>query len=97
MGERELVSRYLHVPAARFLNSLPTLLSAGYLNRLLDEGPADARVAGVPVVPLNLGAAERGSSRHEVSVSRWGMRSRTGDKFRVKEKVRLDPETFSKG
>ena len=85
------------MPAARFLNRPLTLLSAGYLNRLLDEGRADARVAGGPVVPLNLGAAERGSSRHEVSVSRWGMRSRTGDKFRVKEKVRLDPETFSKG
>ena len=85
------------MPAARFLNRPLTLLSAGYLNRLLDEGRADARVAKVPVVPLNLGAAERGSSRHEVSVSRWGMRSRTGDKFRVKEKVRLDPETFSKG
>ena len=85
------------MPAARFLNRLLTHLSAGYLNRLLDEEPADARVAGGSVAPLDLGAAERGSSRHEVSVSRWGVRSRTGDKFRVKEKVRVYPETFSTG
>ena len=45
---------------------------------VLSGGGGGEEEPGEVVVDLDLGAAERGASRQEVSVSRWGRRTRTG-------------------